>query len=250
MIMVSTNNEYIKKARKNRKIKKVILLTIFFILCGVIVITYTDIFNIKKIVLNNKNLLTEEYVNEKVETLKGSNLVFLSEKKLKNIFSDNYYIEEIKMKKSYPSTLNLSIKEKTALFYFNEGNNYDVISDEMIFIEKVNNLKSDNMIEIKGIDCLGKGIGERISDSEREKDILKNIYKVQEFLKEQFDDIKITSIDISDLSDIRCYFNDVEVYLGSDENIINKVKTAALIYDKGVVKKYIKVNFNGSPDFE
>ena len=120
----------------------------------------------------------------------------------------------------------------------------------MIFIEKVNNLKSDNMIEIKGIDCLGKGIGERISDSEREKDILKNIYKVQEFLKEQFDDIKITSIDISDLSDIRCYFNDVEVYLGSDENIINKVKTAALIYDKGVVKKYIKVNFNGSPDFE
>lgn len=248
--MVSTNNEYIKKARKNRKIKKVILLTIFFILCGVIVITYTDIFNIKKIVLNNKNLLTEEYVNEKVETLKGSNLVFLSEKKLKNIFSDNYYIEEIKMKKSYPSTLNLSIKEKTALFYFNEGNNYDVISDEMIFIEKVNNLKSDNMIEIKGIDCLGKGIGERISDSEREKDILKNIYKVQEFLKEQFDDIKITSIDISDLSDIRCYFNDVEVYLGSDENIINKVKTAALIYDKGVVKKYIKVNFNGSPDFE
>lgn len=248
--MVSTNNEYIKKARKNRKIKKIILLTIFFVLCGVIVITYTDIFNIKKIVLNNKNLLTEEYVNKKVENLKGTNLFFLSDKKLKNMFNDNYYIEEIKMKKSYPSTLTLSIKEKTALFYFKDGNDYNVISDEMVYIEKVNMLKSDNMIEIKGIDCIGKGIGEKLSESEREKDILKNIYKVQEFLKEQFDDVKVTSIDISDLSDIRCYFNNVEVYLGSDENIINKIKTAALIYDKGVVKRYIKVNFNGSPDFE
>ena len=248
--MVSTNNEYIKKARKNRRIKKAILLSIFFILCGVIVITYTDIFNIKKVVLNNKNLLTEEYVNEKAESLKGSNLVFLSNKKLKDIFGDNYYIEDIKMRKSYPSTLALTIKEKTALFYNRQGNKYNVISDEMMYIEEVDALKSDNMIEIKGIDCIGKSIGEKISDSEREKDILKNIYKVQEFLKEQFENVKVTSIDISDLSDIKCYFNNIEVYLGSDENIINKIKTAALIYDKGVVKKYIKVNFNGSPDFE
>jgi len=80
--------------------------------------------------------------------------------------------------------------------------------------------------------------------------MLRNIYIVQEFLKEHFNNVKITSLDISDLSDIKCYFDNIEVYLGSDENIINKVKTAALIYDKGVVKNYIKVNFEGSPDFE
>ncbi|MBE6047530.1 MAG: FtsQ-type POTRA domain-containing protein [Clostridium sp.] len=248
--MASTNNEYIKKARKNRKIKKIILLTIFFILCGLIVITYTDLFHIKKIILTNKSLITEDYVDKKVKELEGSNLVFLSDKKLKNIFKDNYYIESIKMKKTYPSTLTLAIKEKTALFYQKEFNNYNIISDEMVYIEKVGSLRSDNMIEIKGIDCIGRGIGEKISDSDREKEMLRNIYIVQEFLKEHFNNVKITSLDISDLSDIKCYFDNIEVYLGSDENIINKVKTAALIYDKGVVKNYIKVNFEGSPDFE
>lgn len=248
--MASTNNEYIKKARKNRKIKKIILLTIFFILCGLIVITYTDLFHIEKIILTNKSLITEDYVDKKVKELEGSNLVFLSDKKLKNIFKDNYYIESIKMKKTYPSTLTLAIKEKTALFYQKEFNNYNIISDEMVYIEKVDSLRSDNMIEIKGIDCIGRGIGEKISDSDREKEMLRNIYIVQEFLKEHFNNVKITSLDISDLSDIKCYFDNIEVYLGSDENIINKVKTAALIYDKGVVKNYIKVNFEGSPDFE
>ncbi len=248
--MVNTNNEYIKKARKNRKIKKIILLTIFFILCGIIIITYTDIFNIKNVVLVDQNLVAEDYVQEKAEELKGTNLVFLSEKKLRSIFSDNYYINEVDMKKVYPNTLKLSVKEKNALFYQKDGNQYNILSDEMIYIEKIDTIKSDNMIEIKGVDFLGRGIGEVISDSQREKDILKNVYKVQEFLKEEFNNVKITAIDISDLSDIRCYFNNIEVYVGSDENIVNKIKTAALIYDKGVVKRYIKVNFNGSPDFE
>lgn len=250
MVMANTNNEYIKKARKNRKIKRITLSIIFLILCGIIIITYTDIFNIKKVVLVNQNLVIEDYVKEKVEGLKGANLVFLSEEKVKNVFADNYYINDIKVKKTYPGTLKLAIEEKTALFYQMDGNQYNILSDKMIYIEKTDILKSDNMIEVRGIDFTGRGIGEDISKSEREKHILQNIYKVQEFLKQQFENVKITAIDISNLSDIRCYFDNIEVYIGTDEDVIKKIKTAALIYNEGLVKRYIKVNFEGSPDFE
>lgn len=248
--MVSSNNEYIKKARKNRKVKRIIILCIFLILCGIIVITYTDIFNIKNVVLTEQNLITEDYIEEKAQSLKGTNMAFLTNKKLRDMFNDNYYISEVKMKKVYPSTLKLTVNEKNALYYQKSGNQYNILSDEMVYIESTNMMRSDNMIEIKGVDFTGRGIGETISEGDRQKDILKKIYKVQGFLNDNFKNVKISCIDISDLSDLKCYFNNIVVYLGNDEDLINKVKTAALIYDKGVVKNYIKVNFNGSPDFQ
>ncbi|SFU28448.1 cell division protein FtsQ [Clostridium sp. DSM 8431] len=248
--MANTNNVYIRKARKNRKIKRIILLCIFLIFSGIIVITYTDIFKIKDVEITSENLLVKDYVEEKAESLKGLNLVFLTDKKLNSIFADNYYISEVKMKKIYPSSINISVTEKTGLFYQKDGSMYNILSSGMIYIENTSTIKSDNMIEIVGVDFLGRGIGEDISTSTREKEFLNNIYNAQEFLNENFDDVKITKVDISNLSDIKCYFNNVEVYLGNDEDTIKKIKTAALIYDQCGVKNYIKVNFTGSPDFE
>lgn len=248
--MANTNNVYIRKARKNRRIKRTILLCIFIILSGIIIITYTDIFKIKDVNIKGENLLVKDYVQEKADSLKGQNLVFLTDKKLDKMFADNYYISEIKMKKTYPSTVDISVKEKTGLFYQKDGSMYNILSSDMVYIENTSTLKSDNMIEIVGADFLGKGIGEDISTSTREKEFLKNIYEAQDFLNKNFNDLKITKVDISDLSNIKCYLNNIEIYLGNDEDTIKKIKTAALIYDQCDVKNYIKVNFTGSPDFQ
>ncbi|MBE6049857.1 MAG: FtsQ-type POTRA domain-containing protein [Clostridium sp.] len=248
--MAKTDNEYIRKAKKRRKIKKVIIFTILIIICAFIIVTYTDIFKIKNIKCSEDNIITKDFVIEKSKELEGKNLLFLTKDEVKNTFKENPYVEEVKYKKKYPSTIELSVIEKKGLFFVRSENEFNVISDEMTYLEKANNIDGRNLIEVIGIDLSGKTLGEYVGKSDREKEILKDIYKVQQFLNENLKNVKISSINISNLSNILCYFDNIQVMLGSDENLINKMKTAAIVYNQGAVQEYINVSFNGSADFK
>lgn len=248
--MAKTDNEYIRKAQKKRRIKKIIIASIFLIICAMVLVTYTDIFKIKSIKCSEDNIITKDFVIEKSKLLEGENLIFLTKEKIKQNFKENPYVEEVNYKKKYPSTLEISVVEKKGLFFVRSNNEFNIISDQMVYLEKTDNIEGKNLIEVVGIDLSGKTLGEDVAKSDREKEILENMYKVQQFLNENLKNVKIASINISNLSNIIAYFDNVQVILGSDEDLVNKMKTAAIIYNQGTVQEYINVSFNGSPDFK
>lgn len=250
MVMVKSNNEYIKKAKIKRKIKRIMVLSVLVVIFGIIIVTYTDIFKIKTIRCVGDNLVTGSYITDKAEMLKNKNLIFISKKDFMSQLKENPYVEDIKFNKKYPSTLEISISEKRGLYYSLENGNYNIISDEMIYLEKTNSIKGRNLIELKGADFSGKNLGDKVWDSERIKGILENTYKVQKLFEDNGENVRITSLDVSNLSKIELNFGEIKVYLGNDENLVNKVKTAAVIFKQGIAKKYINVSFNGSPDIE
>lgn len=248
--MAKTDNEYIRKAKKKRKIKKVIIFSILLIICAFIIVTYTDVFKIKNIKCSEDNIITKDFVIEKSKELQGRNLIFLTKEEVKENFRENPYVEEVRYKKKYPNTIELSVSEKKGLFFVRTENDFNILSDEMVYLEKTNNIDGRNLIEIIGVDLSGKALGECVSKSDREKEILRDIYKVEQFLNENLKNVKISSINISDLSNLLCYFDNIKVMLGSDEDLINKLKTAAIVFNQGAVQEYINVSFNGSADFK
>ena len=249
--MAKTNNEYIKKAKRKRFIKKIIIIFILLLICGASVVTYTDIFKIKKVNCTGENLVTGDYVIEKSESLKGENILFLNKKDFEKRLKENPYIKDIVINKKYPNALEIEIVEKKGLYYIKQGQEYNIISCDMIYVEKTNSIEGRNLIEIKGVDLSGKVLGDNIGGNARIEQVLTDIYSVGQFISEDAMNIEITTLDIADLSNIKAYLGSIEVYIGNDENISGKMKIALGIYETGAAKKYINVSANlKSPDIQ
>lgn len=235
--MVKINNGYIKKAKRKKLIKKIVIIIIFIILCGVITVTYTDIFKIKKISCIGENLVTGNYVNEKSESLKGENILFLNEKDFKKSLKENPYIKSVDINKKYPNSLEIEVTEKKGLYYVKQGEEYNIISCDMIYVEKINSIEGRNVIELRGVDLTGKILGDNIGGNKRIEQVLTDIYSVEQDESK----IQITALDIGELSKIKVYLGSIEVKLGNDENIKRKIITALYIYEEGIAKEYIDV---------
>lgn len=248
--MAKTNNIYIKKARKKRMIKKIFIAIIFVIISVGIFITKTNTFKIDEIECAGESLVTKDYIVETSEQLKGKNIFFTTKHDVNEILKANPYVDNIEIVKEFPRKLVINVREKKGLYYINDGTNYNIISSELVFLEKLDSIEGRELIELKGIDTSDKKIGEKISDDTRVQKLLEEFYKEEEVIKNKAEEFSIVSIDLSDLSNIKLYLNDILVYLGRDENIREKMGKAINVYKSGVVTEYINASFKGTPDFK
>ena len=101
-------------------------------------------FNIKKIIIENNVILNDQTINEKLSYLYNENLFNLNSDKITKILNEDSFIESFSIKKIYPNTIKLVIKEKQPIailidkkkkFYIsNKGNlidffNIDIYDD-------------------------------------------------------------------------------------------------------------------------
>ena len=101
-------------------------------------------FNIKKIIIENNVILNDQTINEKLSYLYNENLFNLNSDKITKILNEDSFIESFSIKKIYPNTIKLVIKEKQPIailidkkkkFYIsNKGNlidffNIDIYQD-------------------------------------------------------------------------------------------------------------------------
>ena len=175
------------------------------------IVTYTDIFKIKKVNCIGENLVTGNYVIEKSESLKGENILFLNKKDFEKRLKENPYIKNIVINKKYPNTLEIEIIEKKGLYYIKQGEEYNIISCDMIYVEKTNSIEGRNLIELRGVDLSGKVLGDNIGGNTRIEQVLTDIYSVEQFISEDEMNIEITTLDIADLSKIKAYLGSIEV---------------------------------------
>lgn len=245
--MVKIDNVYIKKAKKKRMIKKIIISMIFIAICCIIFVTQTSFFNIKEVQCVGDYVVTGEDIIVKTDTLIDDNILFVNKKDIVKNLKDNPYIESVDIKRKLPNKLILDVKEKKGIFYIGEEGNYSIVSDELILLEKIDTIEGRELIELKGIEVSNTEIGAKIEESDRINKILYYFYKMASLLKQQGEEVVITSLDITDFTAIKANIGEVEVRLGNDEDLIKKMNNSINIYKSGLVGSYIDVSFEGSP---
>lgn len=248
--MKKVTNKYILKARRKRIIKRLFITLIFLIVIGAVVINKTDVFIIDKVMLEGDNLITGEYVQEKSQTLNGKNIFYIDKKSIIKDFKRNPYVEELTIKRVYPNELKINVKEAKGLYYVNKDNSYNIISSNMILLEKVDSIEGKKLIELRGLNIENVNLGDKVSNEKKIGKIAEDFYEMEQVIEENGEEFSITAVDVSNMSSLKAYIGNIEILLGTYENVFKKMSDAVQIYKKFDVKERINVSFDGSPDFK
>ena len=248
--MKKITNRYILEARRKRIKKRLFITLIFLIVIGIVVINKTDVFIIDKVMLEGDNLITGKYVQEKAETLNGLNIVYIDKKSIIKDFKRNPYVEELTIKRVYPNKLKINVKEAKGLYYVNKDESYYIISSNMILLEEVDSIEDKKLIELRGIDIENLNLGDKVSNEKKIEKIAEDFYNMEQVIEENGEEFSITAVDLSNMSNLKAYIGNIEIFLGTYENVFKKVSDAVQIYKNFDVTESINVSFDGSPDFK
>lgn len=248
--MGKSGNKYIKKAKRKRLIKKSIFIVILLLIAGGLIVTKSNVFLIKDIKINGENLVTKDLIDEKLQSIKGENIFFIKSSEVEKTLKSDPYVNSISLKRHFPSTLEVNVKEKNIGYYVKYGNEYDVISSDLVLIEKVDKLKGNGLIELKGLKSEGRKIGEKYVDTKDDKRLENFLETLYEIKNANTTKNKITMVDVANINNIVIYFNNVKVKVGNGNDLIKKINTALnILEDKKLnfKKGYIDLSFDGTP---
>ncbi|WP_252229184.1 FtsQ-type POTRA domain-containing protein [Clostridium sp. ZBS15] len=213
----------------------------------IIFITKSNIFIVKKVAVTNNPIITGEDVKERCEKVLGENIFFVSKSDLTNEAKKNPYVESVTVTKKFPKQININIVEKEGIYYIDEGKNKLILSNRLVLLERTDDLKGRNLVEIKGIEYKEGKVGEKVLDDDRISEILTTFYDI---VRNNPTEYNIKSIDLQDLTNIKVYIGEVEGRLGNDENLLDKMNKVIHIVSSpevSMTKGYIDVSFEGAP---
>ena len=73
---------------------------------------------------------------------------------------------------------------------------------------------------------------------------------MEQVIEENGEEFSITAVDVSNMSNLKAYIGNIEIFLGTYENVFKKMSDAVQIYKNFDVTESINVSFTGSPDFK
>ena len=82
----------------------------------------TDYFKINEITVQGKNNLLKDDIINKIENLKGQNIVYINTGKIEDLLSKDARVEKVVIRKVYPSRLIVELEERVPFVYVKKGN--------------------------------------------------------------------------------------------------------------------------------
>ncbi|MGL4774693.1 MAG: cell division protein FtsQ/DivIB [Clostridium sp.] len=246
--MGTKGNEYIRKAKRKRKIRKMTFLMVLIVVVMVGIAYKSPLFLIKNLQVVGEKNLSEANVLSMTEGLKGENIFFISSKEISSALTTLPYVDNVEVIKKYPSTLQFKIKQKEAAYYIESEGEYLILSSDLQIIDKVYDLTIPNIMLLNGVSIENTEMGKQLKEiDERNKKVLHTFYEINKLEKVTK---KIESIDISDLGNIKVYIGNIECLLGSDQEIIEKMEfvfDATSEKNNLITEGYIDVRTLSSP---
>ena len=246
MAKSSYNNEMIKKRRKRKAVKK---LVVFFVLLFSVLITLCfklPYFNIKQIVVFNNKIVSKEEVIKLANINKGTNLFYQNFASNKKLLMNNPYISEAKFSRKIPNIVEISITERKAEFYCSDGPKFAIFDNTLMALELKDNINNMKLVKIDGIDIKTIKLGKALGNNEDEK--VKIINTISDLIARQKDGVpNMTSIDLTNTKDLKIYYGDIYVILGTEYGLEDKLNKAINILQADAVKVskgYIDVSFD------
>lgn len=246
---IATKNELIAVRRKKRRQRRVFMLMVLMIAILITLALKLSYFNIKSIEVTNNFNLTANEVIKTSGIFKDNNIFYVSFRKSKDNLLSNPYILDVKLKRKLPSTVIIDIKERNAVFYINADNKLYVVDKDGVVLEEKSSIAGMKLTKLDGVNADAIKIGKPLAvDDSRKIDVIRNI---TELLAVNNSSIVMTSLDISDIINLKAYYGNMCVKLGNGEDLRNKLNKAVSIMasNKDLVntKGYIDVGFEGNP---
>lgn len=245
-----TENELILRRRKRKRIKKIFMLFVLLLSISITLCLKHPYFNIKNIeVSGNRNISSKEIVDLS-RLSKGNNVFYINVQNGENNILSNPYISEVQIKRKLPSTVQINVKEREALFYNTKDNKYFIVDKNGVVLQKKDDIKEMHLVKLDGFDYDKSEIGKVLKNDDKSKmDIVTDLGGI---ILNSKNTIGITYIDLNSTIDIKIYFGDMCVKLGRSDKLDKKVNEALnIINSKGLkgAKGYIDVSFDGNPVF-
>ncbi|MCI1943712.1 cell division protein FtsQ/DivIB [Clostridium luticellarii] len=246
------DNQMIAERRKKRRLRRILifllfLLALFFTLC--LKLPY---FNIQRIeVHGNKNVLSRDIIdNSNIRV--GNNIFYVNLKDASNRILSNPYIGDVVISRQLPTIVNINVKEREAVFYCESYKKYYIIDKNGILLQKIDNINNMHLIKLDGIDYTKTDMGKTAGSGKDERKV-KIVTSLGNIIVNNNMPLPITYADVSNPLDIKVYFSDMCVKLGSGENMdvkMNKALNILLQEKLNGAKGYIDVRFNGNPVYK
>ncbi|MCI8383418.1 MAG: FtsQ-type POTRA domain-containing protein [Clostridia bacterium] len=214
-----------RKKKRNKKIKFVleILLLLGIIIGGIVFAMISPIFNIKDIQVVNNEHVNRETIISLSELKIEENIFRFSCTATANKIKENPYIEEVKIHRKFPNTIQIEVEERKHNYSIDFLGKYAYISKQGYILEIAED-KGEKII-LQGMTTPEEQVvaGNRLSNEDLEK--LEDVIKIMNATQEYELDTKVTSIDISNKSHYSMYLETEKkkVYLGDHSNLSNKM---------------------------
>ena len=243
--------EFIKIKRRKRMIKRLTLTSILVIIAIVFFIYKSPIFNIKQITFNGIDVANEQELKDGLSKYVGKNIFTVDYKEIKKEILNNPYIKKVSINKKNNSILNVTVEEDKVSYYIQQGDEYKIITNDGVLVEKLTTLEDKNLVKVIGVTDNGREVGQKIIDDENKLRVLSSFSPI---IKSNLSDLKIEKLDISNIIYIKGYINGIEIRFGDTSDLVGTdekpgkiIKVLNTLEQNNITKGYIDVSFNGSP---
>lgn len=240
-----TPKEYIKKNKVRKNKMNILILGIFIVSIGSFALLKAEVFNIVEVNIENNSILSKEDIVDENELL-GNNIFLVKLNELESKVLLNPYVDEVSIKRKIPNKVTVVINERVASYKVIEDNKSYILNDDLVIMERRDDLDGIILPILDGVDIEGRELGESITKNKEKIEFLKAL----KIASDTYDDIKIDSVNVSDINDIYVYLNNCKIILGGNENIEDKLTKAVNILKSDKVNiedGYINVSFSGNP---
>jgi len=219
------------KMKKFYKILKigVIVLIVF---SAILLTMFSPLFNIKEIKISGNNKISKETITSLSGIEIGQNTYKISKSEVQRKVKENAYIDEVKVKRLLPSTIEIQVEEREATFIIEYGSGYVYLNNQGYMLE-ISNQKLE-LPMLQGTQTLDENIkvGGRLCKEDLENMTI--VLKIIETASKIDIANLITKIDISNNTDYKIIFETEQktAHIGDSSNINNKMRLYKIIYRK------------------
>ena len=214
-----------KRRRRSSAVRAALVFTVLVAAVVGVVLSLTVFFKIKSIDVYGKSIYSSSQIIEAGKIELDSNLIRLdSELIAKRIETALPYIEDVKVKKRLPTTVDLNITAAKTAGYIEFDGKYVIVSSEGKILDVVK--KKPKFTTIDGIVLEDAKVAQYIKDEANSIEHVKDIYSL---LGEGMSS-GVTEINVSDSINLSFVYRDrVTVKLGSEANLKEKLKVVVLL---------------------
>ena len=234
-----------KKQKKKKRIKRIIkIVTLLFILAGGITFALVSpIFNIQEIQVSGNQLIAPDTIISLSGLSKSENIFKFINIQVEEKIEEHPYVEQAKVKRIFPNTVQIQIKERERNFNIPFMNGYAYINNQGYILEI-----AETQLELPVIYGFSTEeeqivLGNRLNDEDLEK--LETVLQIITAWKNNGLDQFINSIDVTDKNEytMRVEQEKKTIYLGDKSNLNNKILwVQAIMKDNQDIEGEIYVN--------
>ncbi len=205
-----------RKKRKQKKRKRFFILLCFLLssISIVLVIFKAPFFKITKIDCTGEKVLSDKQIIEKSQISKGQNIFSISLSKTEERIEELAYAKEVNIKRVFPSTIKITVKECKPRAYIAFDNKYVLIDYSGKILEMPKKNDKYNVMTIKGVKVKAPKIGGYIENNKEER--IKYCTNALEMMEKNKMIGKVKELDLTKLTGIKInYDNRIYANCGS-----------------------------------